>query len=256
MKILIVEDEKPAREIVKFLVSKYIENGEIIAECSSIDEAVEFLKNNSVDLIFLDVELSDGISFDIFNDIKIDVPIIVTTAYDQYAIRAFKVGSVDYLLKPIDHKEFKLAVERAQKQMSRKDGLQVDFQEIAKILKGGRNAKERFTVKIGDKIKIVDVGDIAYFFSEDKFTFIVSRQGQRHLIDQTLDYVEQVVDNRLFFRLSRGCIIRLESIRSVVKYFNGRLKVDLTPDTIFPDGVVVSRQRVHSFMEWLEGENN
>lgn len=251
MKIAIIEDEKLAQEKLSSLIGSYAPYAQIVAKLSSIGEAIEFLSANEVDIVFMDVELSDGVCFEIFKHVDLKAKVIITTAYDQYAIEAFKVGSIDYLLKPISNDDFGKAFDRAKLSLDQV----TNYKQFAKMFGGVTSGvKERFTIRIGDKIIVVEASNIAYFFSEDKFTYIVTKEGKKYITDMTLDNIENVVDGRHFFRLSRGCVASIESIKSVAKYINGRLKVDLAPQGMMAETVVVSRQRVSALMAWLEGE--
>lgn len=250
MKIAIVEDEKLAQEKICSLLAAHAPYANVVAKLTSISEAIDFLGNNEVDVVFMDVELSDGICFEIFKHVDVKAKIVITTAYNQYAIDAFKIGSIDYLLKPISSEEFKSAFDRVKVSLDQV----TNYKQLAKLFAGGATSKERFTIRIGDKIIIIESSNIAYFFAEDKVTYIVTREGKKYITDMTLDNIENVIDSKTFFRLSRGCIACIDSIKSIYKYLNGRLKVDLSPMGIISETVVVSRQRVSTLMSWLEGE--
>lgn len=251
MKIAIVEDEKLAQEKICSMLASCAPYAEVVARLTSIKETIEFLATNDVDIVFMDVELSDGICFEIFNHVDVKAKVIITTAYNQYAIEAFKVGSIDYLLKPISDDDFRKAFNRAKLSLDQV----TNYKQLAKLFStGGSTTKERFTIRIGDKFIVIDTNNIAYFFAEEKFTYIVTKEAKKYITDMTLDNIESVVDGRHFFRLSRGCIACIDSIKSVSKYINGRLKVDLSPVGMISETVVVSRQRVSALMSWLEGE--
>lgn len=250
-RILIIEDEMPAKVQLERLITKHYPDFEILDHKTSVLGAIDWLKKNSVDLIFTDVELSDGRCFDIFKEIKPKADLIFTTAYDNYAIQAFKVDGLDYLLKPIDEDEFIAAVDKSI-QKHQQSGM-VDLNTIQEIIAAHSNVqkeyKKRFSMRLGDKIYIIHSEDIAYFYSEDKVTFLVTHDGKRHISDSSLDQIETMVDPDKFFRISRGCIANISSIRSVAKHFNSRLKVILFPD--FCKEVLVSRIRVPEFMKWI-----
>lgn len=254
MNILIIEDERFAQEKLRGLISEYITEGKVVNVLCSIEESIEYLRDNSPqpDLIFMDVELSDGLCFEIFKHISVTSKIIITTAYDQYALNAFKIGSIDYLLKPIDPIDFKQSIDRIVKTQPT-NAEQPNYSELLNILRGETKRKKRFTVRIGDRILIIETNNIAYFMSEDKFTYIVTNDSHKYITDLTLDGVEDLVDGKRFFRLSRGCLASIESIKSVTKHLNGRLKVDLIPHGHISEAAVVSRQRSPQFIEWLEG---
>lgn len=251
MKILIIEDELPAQVQLVRMISANYPSFDVVAKIDSVKGAVDWLESNSADLIFMDVELSDGQCFEIFKQVKIETPVIITTAYNDYAIKAFKVNSIDYLLKPIDKVEFIEAVEKSKKFTQKP---KQDFKEIEDLLSKSlpKEYKKRFTVKLGDKILILNIQDIAYFYSEEKATFIVTAEGKRYISDLTLDALEEQLNPKDFFRISRGCITNITSIKSVSRYFNSRLKVILTPPVA--EDVLVSRIRIPQFLKWLEGE--
>lgn len=254
MNILIIEDEKFAQEKLQSLIARHCPTGRVIGAIGSIQDAVAFLKMATPpDLIFMDVELSDGLCFEIFKRVQVESKVIITTAYDQYAINAFKVGSIDYLLKPIDTEEFQKAIQRAQQSTIKDSSYHVKYDNLLNALQK-TTSKERFTVRIGDRIMVIETANIAYFFAEEKFTYLVTTDAHKYITDLTLDGIADMVDARQFFRLSRGCIARIEAIKSVSKYLNGRLKVELAPKNMINEAPLVSRQRVHDFMQWLEGE--
>ncbi|MDD2799164.1 MAG: LytTR family DNA-binding domain-containing protein [Bacteroidales bacterium] len=251
MRTLIIEDEIPAQIQLERLINTLFPEFEVIAKIESVRGAVEWLQSNQPDIIFMDVELSDGQCFEIFKQVKIESPVIITTAYNDYAIKAFKVNSIDYLLKPIDRKEFVDAVEKSKKIAQH---LLPDYKQIEELLSKTqpKEYKKRFTVKIGDRILILSTSDIAYFYSEEKATFIATNEGKRYITDLTLDALEEQLNPKDYFRLSRGCITHIHSIKSVSRYFNSRLKVILNP--AMQEDVLVSRIRIPQFLKWLEGE--
>lgn len=251
MKVLIIEDEAPAVAKLERLIATHCPDIVISGRVNSINSAVDFLEHNNVDLIFMDVQLSDGLCFEIFRMVDFNAKVIITTAYDQYAIAAFKVDSLDYLLKPIDEREFIAAVEKCRKRFRIEPR-----EDISKYLSqlGQDRFKKRFTIRIGDRIQIVDVRDILFFFSEEKLTFIITSDGKRHISDMTLDSIEDIVDPHKFFRITRGCIVSISSIQSVNRHLGGRLKIQLTQPINLEEPLMVSRQRVASFLKWIEGE--
>ncbi|MGL4993272.1 MAG: LytR/AlgR family response regulator transcription factor [Bacteroidales bacterium] len=250
MRVLIIEDEMPAKAQLERLIAQNFPELKVIGHASSIVSAIDWLNKNTVELIFTDVELSDGLCFDIFSRVKTKADIIFTTAYDNYAIKAFKVDGTDYLLKPIEEEEFVTSVEKSIRNQQKRA---MDI-SIFKDLIGASARKEykkRFSIKLGDKIFIINVEDIAYFYSEEKVTFIVSNDGKKYISDSSLDQIEQQVNPEQFYRISRGCISNINSIKSVSKHFNSRLKVTLAPD--YCKDVLVSRIRVPEFMNWIGG---
>jgi len=250
VKILVIEDEIPAQIQLEKLIMTNFPDSEILAKLESVASAVKWLNQNQPDLIFMDVELSDGQCFDIFKQITVKVPVIITTAYNSYAIQAFKVNSIDYLLKPIDNEEFIDAVDKSIRVNQKK---RPDYELLEKLLikSSVKEYKKRFIVKHSDQILILNTEDIAYFYSEEKATFIVNRAGKRFLSDLSLDNLEDQLDPKNFFRLSRGCMANILSVQSVSKHFNSRLKIKLNPPLI--ESILISRVRVPDFLNWLEG---
>jgi len=254
MTTLIIEDEKPAAR----LLQRKLEKLEIAVETMlhSVEESVDWFTNNEhPDLIFLDIQLSDGLSFEIFEKIDIKSAIIFTTAYDEYALKAFKLNSIDYLLKPIDEDDLEIAVTkfkaRLPKSNSENQNLQLDFEQIRRMLSNPfeKNYKKRFTVKIGQHLKVITTDEIECFFSENKGTYIHTFDNRNYLIDSTLEILEQELDMKDFFRVSRKFIVPLQAIKEIQVYTNSRLKVILP--SYKEDEVVVSREKVQDFKTWL-----
>ena len=249
MRVFIVEDEVPAQIQLERLISAYYPHFEVIGRAASIKATVDWLLTHSADLIFMDVELSDGLCFEVFNRTKVKTPVIIVTAYDTYAVKAFKVNSIDYLLKPVHKDDFIEAVEKVIKRNA--PLLPLDVLALKQIFQPKVAYKERFTIKLGDRIIVLNIDEIAYFFADDKLTSIVTHRDKKYLSDQSLDAIEEMVDPKQFFRISRGCIAHINAIQSIVKYSNSRLKISMLPATNEP--VLVSRQRIPLFLAWLEG---
>ncbi|MDX6183376.1 LytTR family DNA-binding domain-containing protein [Flavobacterium sp. Fl-77] len=252
MKTLIIEDEKPAARLLQRKLEKL--NIAVETMLHSVEESVDwFTKNEHPDLIFLDIQLSDGLSFEIFEKIDIKSAIIFTTAYDEYALKAFKLNSIDYLLKPIDEDDLEVAVIKFKERLPKVDStnLQLDFEQIRKMLSNPfeKNYKKRFTVKIGQHLKVITTDEIECFFSENKGTYIHTFDNRNYLIDSTLEILEQELDMKDFFRVSRKFIIPLPAIKEIQSYTNSRLKVILP--TYKEDEVIVSREKVQDFKSWL-----
>ncbi|WP_293912239.1 MULTISPECIES: LytTR family DNA-binding domain-containing protein [unclassified Sphingobacterium] len=249
MNIIIIEDEMPSARLLK----RKVENMgyAVTALLHSVEEAKAWLLSNpEPELIFLDIQLSDGLSFEIFEEVTVQSAIIFTTAYDEFVLRAFKMNSIDYLLKPIIEEELKFAFEKFLK--LQRSSETVDLNEIRSLLKLTKKEsyKERFTIKIGQTIKVIDIQDIACIYSEHKGTYLWTRQGNNYLLDITLDKVEKLIDPNRFFRISRSHIIQIDSIREIAVHSNSRLRIYLQPD---PDQeMIVSRERVSDFKTWLE----
>jgi len=255
MTTIIIEDEKPAARLLQRKLEKL--NIEVGVMLHSVEEALNwFSKNEHPDLIFLDIQLSDGLSFEIFEKIEIKSAIIFTTAYDEYALKAFKLNSIDYLLKPIDEDDLETAIlkfkDRFESSSStNKNSLQLDFEQIKKMLSNPfeKTFKKRFTVKIGQHLKVISTDEIECFFSENKGTYIHTFDNRNYLIDGTLELLEQEIDPADFYRISRKFIISLKAIKEIVVYSNSRLKIILP--TYREDEVIVSREKVSDFKNWI-----
>lgn len=248
MTTIIIEDEKPAARMLQRKLEKL--NIPVQVMLHSVREAIEwFQQNPHPDLIFLDIQLSDGLSFEIFEKVSIQSPIIFTTAYDEYALRAFKLNSIDYLLKPIDEDDLEVAVEKYRKTISPKPA--IDMQMIRQLFTSSQapEYKKRFSVKVGDHIKIIPIEEVELFYSEFKGTFLHTFEGRTFLLDTTLESLEKELDPTQFFRISRKYIIGHTALKDIVVYSNSRLK--LTLKSYNKEEVIVSRERVGDFKEWL-----
>ena len=255
IKILIVEDEIPAQINLKKLIDRCCPDGSVVMTLTSVRQTIKWLEENpdGADVIFMDVELSDGICFEIFEHVTINAHVIITTAYDNYAINAFKVNSRDYLLKPIGDEDMKRAWERCRESIESRASANIetllDMVSRANVTRD-KEFKKRFIVKTGEKIIIIPVEDIAYCFSEDKSTYAVNRNGTRRLLDYSLDMVQEMLDPKLFIRISRSYIVSINAIENISKHLGTRLKMQLNPPTT--EEVVVSRSRTSDFLEWLD----
>jgi two-component system, LytTR family, response regulator LytT len=250
MKILIIEDEAPALNRIKKQVIEIDPSIEIVDTADSIESAVElFSSHHDIDFALMDIELADGQSFEIFNRVKVNCPIIFTTAYDEFALKAFKVNSIDYLLKPIDKDELKKAFEKF------KNFKQTNpFDERLKNLLQNLNEekvkyKTRFLVKLGQKLISISVDEIAYFYSQDKLCFVLTKTNNRYVIDYTLEELAKILQPEKFFHVNRKYISSINSITNVHTYFNGKLKVDLLPKV--EEEIIVSREKATEFKDWL-----
>ncbi|MCF8274382.1 MAG: LytTR family DNA-binding domain-containing protein [Flavobacteriaceae bacterium] len=251
MNIIIIEDEKPsARRLQRMLTSLNIEANTML---HSVEESIAWFQNNKhPDLIFLDIQLSDGLSFEIFEAITIKSAVIFTTAYDEYALQAFKLNSIDYLLKPIDETDLAKAVKKYQERLPQKQAVTLDFNDIKKLLINpiDREYKKRFSVKVGQHLKLINIEDIECFYSENKGTYLYTSEGRNYLLDTTLELLEQELEPQTFFRINRKFFVNINSIKDMVSYTNSRLQIKL--NTYNEDEVVVARERVKDFKEWLE----
>lgn len=254
MKALIVEDEIPAQTNLKNALQKLAPDIEIVGMLRTVKGTVQWLGEHprTADVIFMDVELSDGMCFDIFQQTAVEAKVIITTAYDNYAVKAFKINSIDYLLKPIEPDELRGAVERCRSSLTSAPAIDLDALRNALGKKDEPVYKQRFVIRLGDRIVIVETANTAYFYSEDKSTFLVTREGRRHILDLSLDAVQEAVDPARFFRISRSCIVEVGSIEGISRHLNNRLKLSLVPRPAFE--VFVSRFRMADFLEWLEGK--
>ena len=250
MKVLIIEDEKPAaRRLSRMLQHIGIEVDEML---HSVEESlIWFRKNEHPDLIFLDIQLSDGLSFEIFEKIDIKSAVIFTTAYDEYALQAFKLNSIDYLLKPIDDDDLENAVAKYKDRTPPQQQITLDFNDIKKMLINPieRVYKKRYTVKVGQHLKMIPIDDIECFYSENKGTYIHTVTNRDYLIDLTLEQLEDDLEPQTFFRVSRKFFININAIRDMVSYTNSRLQIKLK--TFDSHEVIVSRERVRDFKDWL-----
>ena len=246
MNILIIEDENPAADRLITLLKGLLSDLEILAVLDTIEASVEwFLTHSEPDLIFLDIQLADGVSFGIFEQIQIKTPIIFTTAYDQFAIQAFKVNSIDYLLKPIEVSELQRALDKYQS-LHRSQPL-----DVQALLTHFQKPKfqQRFMIKIGEQYKYVSVNEIAYFMAEGGIVLLVTQTNRQMAVDYKLEELDKLVDPKDFFRLNRSYISHIQSIQSIRTHVNSRLKVELTPPV--PSPVIISRDRVSLFKQWM-----
>jgi len=250
MNVIIIEDEKPAARLLQRKLQKLdITAGTML---HSVEEAVQwFTVNEHPDLIFLDIQLSDGLSFEIFDKVNISSAIIFTTAYDEYALRAFKLNSIDYLLKPIDEDDLETAVNKFKERQPKVQPMALDFEQIKRMLTNPAEKayKKRFTIKMGQHLKMINIEDAECFYSENKGTYIHTADGRDYLLENTLEQLETELDPKQFFRVSRKFIVHITAIKDIVVYTNSRLKVILP--TYKDDEVIVSRERVNDFREWL-----
>ncbi|MDP3680536.1 MAG: LytTR family DNA-binding domain-containing protein [Flavobacterium sp.] len=254
MMTIIIEDEKPAARLLQRKLEKL--NIQVDVMLHSVEEAIDWFSNNEhPELIFLDIQLSDGLSFEIFDKVQIKSAVIFTTAYDEYALRAFKLNSIDYLLKPIDEDDLEVAVSkfkaRLPKQETGSRDFGMDFEQIKKMLSNPfeKNYKKRFTVKIGQHLKVIATDEIECFFSENKGTYLHTFDNRNYLIETTLELLEQELDPAAFYRVSRKFIVPLKAIKEIVVYSNSRLKVILP--SYKEDEVIVSREKVSDFKNWI-----
>jgi len=252
MKIVIVEDEQPAYKRLVKLLKELHPDAEIVAQHDSVTAAKDwFEKNETPSVVFMDIHLADGSAFDLLKSVQIDAPVIFTTAYDQYAIEAFKVSGMGYLLKPIKAEELKDAMTKLE-QMKRMFSINADKQHMLLEALKQPEYKKRFMIRFGDNIKTVGIDEIAYFFSENKGTFARTFEERTYPVDNNLDSLEQMLDPELFFRINRQYIISLLSIKEMKTYSKARVLVKLNPEVKEPP--LVSSERSAGFKHWLAGE--
>jgi two-component system LytT family response regulator len=258
MNVVVIEDERLTAQRLISLVKKYDASIHVLAQISSVAEAISWFKTNpitSVDLIFMDIHLEDGDSFQIVSQLNLTTPIIFTTAFDGYMIKAFKVNSIDYLLKPLNYEELAAALNKFRALRSNNElqsgSMQVDIKTLMEQLSQQNNPqfKDRFMITVGTKIRSIKTESIAYFYLEEKTVLVVTNDGTTLPIDYSLDKLMQIIDPKQFFRISRQFIVSLNSIQMVHTISAGKLKLDLSPKT--KQEVAVSGDRVSDFKEWL-----
>ncbi|MBL7901189.1 MAG: response regulator transcription factor [Bacteroidia bacterium] len=248
MNVLIIEDEKLSAEHLVRLLERVDKSIQVLAQYDSVKKSVQEIKKGvTCDLLFVDIHLGDGISFEIFKQVKLDVPIIFTTAFDEYAIQAFKLNSIDYLLKPIALEDLKSALEKFKRLKPVKSNTEAIFSAYHHYSKPFKN---RFMVKMGETISSVKAEAVAHFVSEEGLVLLVTEEGRRYPIDFTLDQLESLLSPELFFRINRKTILNINAIQKVSTYFNNRLKIQA--NALDEEAAVVSRERVGEFKSWLD----
>ncbi len=249
MKVLIIEDERPASQKLMRLLKEADSQIEVLDVLHSVEQSVNWLsENQNPELIFMDIQLEDGLCFEIFEKVRIETPVIFTTAFDEYALRAFKVNSIDYLLKPINQNELRSAIDkfktvhRPKQEYSKYESMigQLPFRH-----------KERFLIKIGEHYKSVPTSDVSCFYILERSVFLFSSSGKSYPVDYSLDKIEQLVDSKLFFRVSRNFIVNYYAIRDMIAYSSNRIKIVLT-DWQEKEDILVSRERVSDFKKWMD----
>lgn len=254
MKVLIVEDEPYAQQELKRLLNLVPYDIKVLECVDSIEETSIWLNSNpEPDLMFLDIQLSDGLSFEIFKKSTVSVPVIFTTAFDAYAIQAFKVNSIDYLLKPIKQDELEAALNKYQSMRDRygESIVNLNVEQVEQLLKLGTNQyKSRFIAKVGDQIKHIAIADVAYFHAEDNVVMLITKGNDRYIIEYSLDQLNELIDPEHFFRVNRSYIVTVDAIEKINKYFNSRLHLELRPGT--DDNVLISRVKVQDFLNWID----
>jgi len=249
MNVLIIEDEKFAAEKLSDMLLEIDTEIRIVAKLGSINESTKWLMQNTADLIFLDIQLSDGISFSIFEQVMVNTPVIFTTAYDQYAIKAFQLNSIAYLLKPIRMADL---TESLKKYQSFKSAFHIDFESLLANIQGREpEYKKRFLIQIGEKIRKIEVSETAYFYVLDKGVYLQTFEGKSFPVEFTLDKLETMLNPASFFRINRKFLVNMNSISKMVAYSRGRVKLELKPKAADDFETIVSVDRSSDFKKWL-----
>ncbi|MDH8701522.1 two-component system response regulator LytT [Dysgonomonadaceae bacterium PH5-43] len=247
MRVLIIEDEQPAANKLSRLLKEIDSEIDIISVLKSVEESINwFINNPAPELIFMDIQLEDGLSFDIFENCRVETPVIFTTAYDDYALKAFKVNSVDYLLKPVSIQELKTAINKFN------NIYKADYAKIESVVRLMQpKTKERFLIKIGERYKSISTTDIDCFYIEERNSFIFTNSSRSYPIDYSLDKIEKMIDPSIFFRVNRNYIINYYAIKDITVYSSNRLKVTLN-NKVGEEDILVSRDRVNEFKKWSD----
>ncbi|MDT0559154.1 LytTR family DNA-binding domain-containing protein [Ichthyenterobacterium sp. W332] len=251
MNVIIIEDEKPSARRLQRMLNKLEINAEVMLH--SVEESLEWFQNNEhPDVIFLDIQLSDGLSFEIFEHVDVKSAIIFTTAYDEYALQAFKLNSIDYLLKPIDEDDLAKAVSKYKDRLPKEQLVTLDFNDIKKLLVNPieRDYKKRFSIKVGQHLKLINIDDIECFYSENKGTYLHTSENRNYLLDTTLEHLEKELDPNIFYRINRKFFVNINAIKDMISYTNSRLQIKLS--SYNEQDVIVARERVKDFKAWLE----
>jgi DNA-binding LytR/AlgR family response regulator len=247
-KVVIVEDEKITADNLAKLILKILPDARIMAILASVKQATSWLSMNHADLIFMDIELGDGQSFNIFDQVTVSSPVVFTTAYDQYAIKAFKKNGIDYLLKPIDESELKAAIDKFQNLVSKTPDISALSELIASV-QTVKTYKQRFMIQAGSRIRTIPVNEIAYFYFSGKDTFICTFENRHYPAEYSLDKLEDMIDPDVYFRINRKMILSIKSIHQIYSLSKSRLKLELHPS--FEEEVLVSFNKTTDFRNWL-----
>ncbi len=254
MKVLIIEDEAPAFRRLQKILEEVIPDVQIVDVIDSVEEAVKWMRNHQLpDLLFMDIQLSDGISFEIFDQVTIDKPVIFTTAFDEYMLKAFKVNSIDYLLKPIKKEDL-------ERSFRKYESLKTQFGHVGPLIDMGsllhqiraedKQYKSRFLVKQGEKLISIETSHIAFFYTANGVVHLLTNQNRNYLMDQTLEEINLQLDPKMFYRANRQFIVQFAAIAHVERYYKGKLLVETTPSA--PESVIVSAEKAAEFKKWLD----
>lgn len=255
MRLIIIEDERPAASRLQKLLLEAEPAAQVLDVIDSVEDAAEwFAGGQPLDLAFMDIQLADGLSFDIFKRVEVSVPVIFTTAFDQYALRAFKSNGIDYLLKPVDPADLRLALDKFRRMQGGAGAPPAPALDallrMVQDARAPRRYRERFLIKQGDQLRYVPTTDAAYFQADAGYVSLVTHEGQRLLLDQSLETIAEELDPQAFFQISRQCIVSLRAIAKIHTWHNSRLRLDLSP--VSKQEVIVSRDRVRDFKGWLD----
>ncbi len=250
MKILLIEDEPQAAQRLEKLTKSIVPEATILASIDSVKKTVSWLNSNAApDLILMDIQLADGISFSIFDQCEVKSPVIFTTAYDEYALKAFKVNSIDYILKPVDEADLRAALKKYQTLTAPAQNKLLESIGMAMNMLT-KKYKERFIVKVGEHLKSIEAKEILFFFSLEKATFAQTTDGRKHILDFTLDQLETLLNPTDYFRINRKYMVHSQAIQDMISYTNSRLKLRLK--TSDDSDIIVARERVQEFKDWLD----
>jgi DNA-binding LytR/AlgR family response regulator len=252
MKILIIEDEEHAAKRLETLVKELLPNAQVLAKLDTVKRGVEwFTTKQRPDLVLMDIQLADGISFQIFEQCEVKCPVIFTTAYDEYALKAFKVNSIDYILKPVDKEELSRAFTKLKELSPKAEATQIPLQNIEQAMRMlTKKGKTRFVIKVGEHLRTIEVENILYFYSQDKTTFCRTIEKRDFILDYTLEQLVEMLDIQQFFRINRKYLVHTKSIQDIISYTNSRLRLVLK-DSEDAD-IIVARERVQEFKDWLD----
>ncbi|WP_435138971.1 LytR/AlgR family response regulator transcription factor [Formosa sp. A9] len=250
MNVIIIEDEKPSARRLQRLLNHL--GVSVQTMLHSVEESILWFQNNThPDLIFLDIQLSDGLSFEIFDTVTVNSAIIFTTAYDEYALKAFKLNSIDYLLKPIDEDDLEQAITKFKTRLPQQEQLVLNYSDIKSMLVNplDRQYKKRFSVQVGQHLKLIYSNDVECFYSENKGTYLYTADGRNYLLSTSLDQLDLELDPQMFFRINRKFIVNIHAIKDMINYTNSRLEIKL--NSYNHEQVIVARERVKTFKDWL-----
>ncbi|MEQ9592846.1 MAG: LytTR family DNA-binding domain-containing protein [Cyclobacteriaceae bacterium] len=257
LRVLIIEDELPAAEKLERYLTKYSNGIKVLGRAESIQEATDWLLNrqSEIDLIFMDIQLKDGLSFSIFKEVEINKPVIFITAYNEFALDAFKVNSIDYLLKPITFTDLSASLQKLENLSAQLNWSKEKNQSFIKALSTSslKNYKTRFMVKLGDHIRSITVEEISFFFADGRDVYMITTQQRKFIIDYTLEGLEDIIDPKIFYRVNRSYILNISAISDVVVYSNSRLKISTHGK--WEREIIVSRDKVSQFKQWFDGQH-